>query len=228
MGNPDSSLCVVLIHGVPALAACCRLFGFCKGTLLSGQRPDIKEARTAGRCSFGTLLTRSFSMTTAPFICDVEGSEESLRPAESGHQLRHRLCSYTLLLVLVGVLGVLVLALTGGLIWMKLFQDCPEKLWTVGFTGTNTNFTSPRTQKYVIFGSIFTKGDVNNCMNLFQLKQKVNITTSHEIVKKNVTENFFKDDVELREGATLSVLLNCENVIIDEDKSKLFIYQQNS
>lgn len=61
-------------------------------------------------------------MATAPFICDVEDSEKSLKTAVNSHQLRHRVCSYTLLQVLVGVLVVFVLALTGGVIWMKLFQ----------------------------------------------------------------------------------------------------------
>ncbi|KAF4099307.1 hypothetical protein G5714_019433 [Onychostoma macrolepis] len=170
-------------------------------------------------------------MATAPFICDMEGSEKSLKTAVSSHQLRHRVCSYTLLQVLVGVLVVFVLALTGGVIWMKLFQDCPGKLWTVSFTGTNTNFTSPKTQKYVIFGSVFTKGDDCKTSNSFKLLQKLpNTDTSHKNItnKINVAEIFVKYDVELWKEATISVMINCDNYIVDEDKSKLFIYQQNS
>ncbi|KTG06690.1 hypothetical protein cypCar_00007194 [Cyprinus carpio] len=161
-------------------------------------------------------------MATAPFICDVETSEESLRAAVSSHQVRHRVCSYTLLQVLVGVLTVFVLALTGSLIWMKETSDCPGKLWTVNFTGTNATFTSPRTQKYVIFGSVFTTGVVSNCTNVFRLQSH-----GKEILKSGVAEIFSRDDVELRKEATLSVMLNCK-VFIDEDKSKLFIYQHNS
>ncbi|XP_052441786.1 uncharacterized protein LOC127983629 [Carassius gibelio] len=229
---PAPSLCVVPTHWKLAIAACCHLSSFSKGTLLSGQILVIKEARTTGRCSFSTLLTHPLSMATAPFICDVEASKESLRPAVSSHQLRHRVCSFTLLQVLVGVLAVFVLALTGGVIWMKLFQDCPGKqLWTVNFTGTNTNFTSPRTQKYVIVGSVFTTGSCDK--NSFRLHQipptdHTNGPLKNEIIENRVAEIFVKYDVELCKEATIKVAFNCNEVKIDEDKSKLFIYQQNS
>jgi len=57
-------------------------------------------------------------MATAAFICDMGNSEKSVRSL----QLKQRGCSYTLLQVLVGVLAVLVLAMTGGIIWMKMSQ----------------------------------------------------------------------------------------------------------
>lgn len=97
---------------------------------------------------------------------------------------------------------------------MRVFFFC--------FTGTNATFTSPRTQKYVIFGSVFTTGVVSNCTNVFRLQSH-----GKEILKSGVAEIFSRDDVELRKEATLSVMLNCK-VFIDEDKSKLFIYQHNS
>lgn len=57
-------------------------------------------------------------MATTAFICDVEDSEGSV----GSHQIRQRVRSYTLLQVLVGVLVVLMLAVTGGFIWMMRSQ----------------------------------------------------------------------------------------------------------
>lgn len=111
---PSLSLSVVPAH---AVAAWCRLSGFSKGTLwMSGQIPGIKEAGTTRRCSFSILLT--FRMATTAFICDVEDSEGSV----GSHKIKQQVRSYTLLHVLVGVLVVLVLALTGGFIWMMCSQ----------------------------------------------------------------------------------------------------------
>lgn len=45
-------------------------------------------------------------------------------------------------------------------------------------------------------------------------------------MKQKISVMFAKDDVELMEGEGLSIQLNCE-VKIDEEKSKLFVYQQN-
>ncbi len=81
----------------------------------------------------------------------------------------------------------------------------------------------------MIFGSVFTKGDGYNNMNSFKLLQKLPDTTeTHKIIKTKVAEIFVKYDVEICEEASLSIELNYNNVKVDEDKSKLFIYQQNS
>lgn len=85
---------------------------------MSGQIPGIKEAGNMRRCSFNISLTQTFRMATTAFNCDEENFEGSVRSL----QLKQRGCSYTLLQVLVGVLAVLVLAATGGIIWMKLSQ----------------------------------------------------------------------------------------------------------
>lgn len=97
------------------------------------------------------------------------------------------------------------------------------------FTGKNTNFTSPRTQKYVIFGSVFTKEEKDCDKNSFKLYPTLTTGEPHTyIIRNKVAENFFRYDVELWKEATLRIELNCPNLTIDEDKSKLFIYQHNT
>ncbi|KAK2883610.1 hypothetical protein Q8A67_017247 [Cirrhinus molitorella] len=163
-------------------------------------------------------------MATAPFICDVEASEESLRADVSSHQLRHRVCSYSLLQVLVGVLAVLVLALTGGVIWMK-FQDCPEEIWHVRFIGTNTTFTAPRTQNYMISGMVDAERDDKKCPHLFKLHH-IHDTQINDIRKLNISQKFQNINVVLQEGARLSVQLNCDSKI-NETSSELRIYSRH-
>jgi len=81
----------------------------------------------------------------------------------------------------------------------------------------------------VIFGSVFTKEEQVCGRNSFKLYQKLNSTTTLDIgIKNKIAENFVKYDVELRKEATLIIQLNCQNMTIDEDKSKLLIYQQDS
>lgn len=81
----------------------------------------------------------------------------------------------------------------------------------------------------MIFGSVFTKEEKVCDKNSFKLHQILpNTTESHEyIIKNRVAENFLIYDVQLWKEATLSIKLNCKNLTIDEDKSKLSIYQQN-
>ncbi len=81
----------------------------------------------------------------------------------------------------------------------------------------------------MIFGSVFTKEEQVCDKNSFKLYQKLNDKTSLDLGKKNkVAENFFQYDVKLLKEATLIIKLNCQNLTIDEDKSKLLIYQQDS
>ncbi len=81
----------------------------------------------------------------------------------------------------------------------------------------------------MIFGSVFTKEEQVCDKNSFKLYQKQNAKKSLDLgIKNKVAENFFQYDVELLKEATLIIKLNCQNLTIDEDKSKLLIYQQDS
>ncbi len=81
----------------------------------------------------------------------------------------------------------------------------------------------------MIFGSVFTKEEQVCDKNSFKLYQKLNAKTSLDLgIKNKVAENFFQYDVKLLKEATLIIMLNCQNLTIDEDKSKLLIYQQDS
>ncbi len=80
----------------------------------------------------------------------------------------------------------------------------------------------------MIFGSVFTKEEQVCDKNSFKLYQKQNANKSLDLgIKNKVAENFFQYDVELLKEATLIIKLNCQNLTIDEDKSKLLIYQQD-
>ncbi|KAK7133355.1 hypothetical protein R3I94_015282 [Phoxinus phoxinus] len=167
-------------------------------------------------------------MATTAFICDVEDSEGSA----ASLQLKQRGCSYTLLQVLVGVLAVLMLAMTGCIIWMKMSQNCPERDWmlrfTIGENYTETNFASPRSEKYEINGKISIKKNPSvpdSCPRTFRLLQELTNGTELLITRQNIKEMVIQT-VKLEKGSRLKIDLNCDNFEFDEAKSILNVYQK--
>ncbi|CAM4691553.1 hypothetical protein PO909_010626 [Leuciscus waleckii] len=165
-------------------------------------------------------------MATTAFHCDEENFEGSVRSL----QLKQRGCSYRLLQVLVGVLAVLVLVATGGIIWMKLSQNCLNRSWPVKFTGTDrlidTDFTSPESAEYEISGKIFIKEPRNDrCNTLFRLLEKLPNNTK-PIMTQNITEEVVNKTVKLDKGSGLRIELNCNGMKFDEAKSILNVFQK--
>lgn len=102
------------------------------------------------------------------------------------------------------------------------------------FTGTDTNFTSPESKEYVIFGKVFTeKNSTVDKINSFKLVRKLpkqnhsdigkTDKTSREITRQNITEEF-RVIAKLEKGTGLSILLNLNDMKIDEKKSTLVVY----
>lgn len=101
------------------------------------------------------------------------------------------------------------------------------------FTGTDTNFTSPESKEYVIYGKVFTEENRAgiNMRNTFKLVQKLpqqnhsDICKTDEITKQNITAEFGVT-AKLEKGTGLSICLNLKNMKIDEEKSILVVYEK--
>ncbi|KAI7799382.1 hypothetical protein IRJ41_001582, partial [Triplophysa rosa] len=155
-------------------------------------------------------------MATAPFICDVQDSEESLRIPEDNR--KHKFSSK----VFEAVIIMLVMGLIGCIIWINLPKKdsqficlaCPI---IVTFTEIDTkeehrhytgNYTASRSGKYLIHGEIHKKGEnVANIINSIRLLGQ----PSDEVIGKikfYQNETQFVNTVELVENTTLLIQTN--------------------
>ncbi|XP_051511034.1 uncharacterized protein LOC127415998 [Myxocyprinus asiaticus] len=228
LGNP-SSLSVVPVNWRHAIAGC-DLTGFSKGNLscVSGQTMGIKEARTTGRCSFSILLTQSIRMTATAFICDMEDSVGARKISEDSHKLKIQVPANTRLKVLVAVLMLLVVGLSGCIIWInvsrqtcaqelnllpELPQDCPHRFsTTASFIGIKANFTAPRNGTYLIHGTIFKKERKAKgiCQEILLLVAKEKVITTESFCEDKVQ---FVAKAELEKDAGLSLKLNSSSPV---------------
>lgn len=103
------------------------------------------------------------------------------------------------------------------------------------FTGTDSNFISPESKEYVIFGSVFTEENPTDVRlkNTFRLVQKLPKQNHSEICKsrnheviitsQNISAVFIVT-AKLEKGTRLSICLNNKTMKIDEEKSILAVY----
>ncbi|TRY59179.1 hypothetical protein DNTS_032424, partial [Danionella cerebrum] len=105
-----------------------------------------------------------------------------------------------------------------------ILQDCQHQIWTVQFSGKDTAFVSPRSQRYTIFGKVVSKGNCSdNSSNTFRLCRNFVCSTASEITREPVAKLFIVNNVELEEGTRLSVEINCGDLEVDEKASNLTI-----